>query len=205
MARSFPPLLIFFSFGLARFVYYLHAGAAGGAAGTLYGHEKGGDGRSLSSEQGASIRPADTSAQWTDHAVEEPLRAEPATCSNCEEPRELSWFFYGGGKRRVVVLDHMVNGESGGVRCRKFPKKSRGVFKPTKKVKTITKPDRTDRGAIEVAYAGPAPFKIEGVYVDPIVGKKLQILLESGLNILLDGPQGCGKTVLSRQVACMCK
>ncbi|CAM9547187.1 unnamed protein product, partial [Pylaiella littoralis] len=35
----------------------------GGAAGdkTLYGREKGGDGRSLSSEQGASIRPADTS------------------------------------------------------------------------------------------------------------------------------------------------
>ncbi|CAB1096952.1 unnamed protein product [Ectocarpus sp. CCAP 1310/34] len=107
-----------------------------GAAGTLYGREKGGDGRSLSSEQGASIRPADTSAQWTEHAVEEPLRAEPATCSNCEEPRELSWFFYGGGTRRVVVLDHKV----GLHRCNKYAIKPRGVFKPTdEKVKTITK------------------------------------------------------------------
>ena len=82
------------------------------------------------------MRPTDTSAQWTDHAVEEPLRAEPATCSNCEEPRQLSWFFYGGGKRRVVVLDHVV----GKQRCNKHAKKPRGVFRPTdKKVGTITK------------------------------------------------------------------
>ena len=42
-------------------------------------------------------------------------------------------------------------------------------------------------------------FKLEGVYLDPIVSQKLQVLLESGLNILLDGPQGCGKTVLARR------
>ena len=36
------------------------------------------------------------------------------------------------------------------------------------RIKAITKPDRTDRGAIEVEYAGPAPFRIEGVYLDPI-------------------------------------
>ena len=54
--------------------------------------------------------------------------------------KELSWFFYGGGKRRVVVLDHMVNGRSFGVRCNENPKKARGVFKPiNKKVETITK------------------------------------------------------------------
>src|SRR5687768_15361307 len=55
-------------------------------------------------------------------------------------------------------------------------------------VVAMTKPERTDHGIIEVSYAGPAPFKLEGVYVDPIVARKLRVLLESGLNILLDGP-----------------
>ncbi len=65
----------------------------------------------------------------------------------------------------------------------------------------VHKPDREDRGRIEVEYTGRAPFRIEGVYLDPNVSKKLQVLLESGLNILLDGPQGCGKTVLARSIA----
>ncbi|MDQ3368890.1 MAG: MoxR family ATPase [Myxococcota bacterium] len=69
------------------------------------------------------------------------------------------------------------------------------------KVIAIHKPEREDRGRIEVEFVGKAPFRIEGVYLDPIVGKKLQVLLESGLNILLDGPQGCGKTVLARSIA----
>jgi len=68
-------------------------------------------------------------------------------------------------------------------------------------IKAIVKPERTDRGYIEVDYAGPAPFRLEGVYVDPLVSKKLQVALECGLNILLDGPQGCGKTVLARSIA----
>jgi len=49
--------------------------------------------------------------------------------------------------------------------------------------------ERDDRGRIEVEFVGRAPFRIEGVWLDPIVSKKLQVLLESGLNILLDGPQ----------------
>jgi MoxR-like ATPase len=69
------------------------------------------------------------------------------------------------------------------------------------RVIAIHKPDREDRGRIEVEYVGKAPFKIEGVYLDPVVSKKLQVLLEAGLNILLDGPQGCGKTVLARSIA----
>ena len=69
------------------------------------------------------------------------------------------------------------------------------------KITAIHKADRPDRGSIEVEWAGPAPFKIEGVYLDPVVSRKLQVLLESGLNILLDGPQGCGKTVLARSIA----
>jgi MoxR-like ATPase len=69
------------------------------------------------------------------------------------------------------------------------------------RVVAIHKPDREDRGRIEVEYVGRAPFRIEGVWLDPVVSKKLQVLLESGLNILLDGPQGCGKTVLARSIA----
>jgi MoxR-like ATPase len=69
------------------------------------------------------------------------------------------------------------------------------------KIKAIRKPRREDRGAIEVEFVQAQRFRIEGVYLDPIVAKKLQVLLESGLNILLDGPQGCGKTVLVRSIA----
>ncbi|HLL20519.1 MAG TPA: MoxR family ATPase, partial [Kofleriaceae bacterium] len=69
------------------------------------------------------------------------------------------------------------------------------------RVVAIHKPDRDDRGRIEVEFVGRAPFRIEGVWLDPSVAKKLQVLLEGGLNILLDGPQGCGKTVLARSIA----
>jgi MoxR-like ATPase len=69
------------------------------------------------------------------------------------------------------------------------------------RVTEITKADRPDRGSIVVEFIRPQDFKLEGVWLDPIVAKKLQILLESGLNILLDGPQGCGKTTLARAIA----
>jgi MoxR-like ATPase len=69
------------------------------------------------------------------------------------------------------------------------------------RVLAVHKPERDDRGRIEVEFVARAPFRIEGMYLDPIVSKKLQVLLQSGLNILLDGPQGCGKTVLARSIA----
>ncbi len=71
----------------------------------------------------------------------------------------------------------------------------------TVRILAVHKPERDDRGRIEVEWMGRAPFRIEGVYLDPVVSKKLQVLLEGGLNILLDGPQGCGKTVLARSIA----
>jgi MoxR-like ATPase len=69
------------------------------------------------------------------------------------------------------------------------------------RITAITKLERDDRGTIEVDFVRAQDFKLEGVYVDPLIGKKLQVALESGLNILLDGPQGCGKTVLARTIA----
>src|SRR5262245_2105920 len=69
------------------------------------------------------------------------------------------------------------------------------------RLRSIVKPQRADRGYIVVEFVSQEEFKIEGVYLDPVVAKKLQVLLESGLNILLDGPQGCGKTVLARAIA----
>jgi MoxR-like ATPase len=69
------------------------------------------------------------------------------------------------------------------------------------RIKAITRPERTDRGVIEVTLEKALPFRLEGVWLDPIVSKRLQILLESGLNVLLDGPQGCGKTVIARAIA----
>ncbi|TNE47838.1 MAG: AAA family ATPase [Deltaproteobacteria bacterium] len=69
------------------------------------------------------------------------------------------------------------------------------------RVVALHKPDRPDRGMIEVEFVHSLSLKLEGIYIDPVVSRKLQILLESGLNILLDGPQGCGKTVLARAIA----
>src|SRR5690349_505926 len=37
------------------------------------------------------------------------------------------------------------------------------------RVKAIRKPDRNDRGAIEVEFVKTQEFKLEGVYLDPIV------------------------------------
>ena len=69
------------------------------------------------------------------------------------------------------------------------------------KIVEVSKPDREDRGHIAVEFVSTQEMRLEGVYLDPSVSRKLQVLLESGLNILLDGPQGCGKTTLARTVA----
>lgn len=70
------------------------------------------------------------------------------------------------------------------------------------RVTSIKKPAAKERGHIEVEFITQIAFRLDdSLYVDPMLAKKLQALLESGLNILLDGPQGSGKTVLSRMIA----
>jgi len=70
------------------------------------------------------------------------------------------------------------------------------------RITSIKKPASKDRGHIEVEFLSQITFRLDdSLYVEPLLAKKLQALLESGLNILLDGPQGSGKTVLSRKIA----
>jgi MoxR-like ATPase len=69
------------------------------------------------------------------------------------------------------------------------------------RVTRVEKKKRDDRGYIEVEFLQALDFEIADVWLDPVVSRKLQVLLESGRNILLDGPQGCGKTVIARSIA----
>lgn len=59
-----------------------------------------------------------------------------------------------------------------------------------------------DKSEIQVEYLGLVDFSLEeSVYVDPVLLKHFEILLSSGRSILLEGPQGTGKTTISRSVA----
>ena len=70
------------------------------------------------------------------------------------------------------------------------------------RVTFVGKPAAKERGHIEVEYLSQVVFQLdESLYVEPMLKMKLQALLETGMNILLDGPQGSGKTVLSRKIA----
>lgn len=71
------------------------------------------------------------------------------------------------------------------------------------RVTSIKKPRSKERGHIEVEFISQVTFRLDqdDLWVDPVLSKRLQASLESGLNVLLDGPQGSGKTVLSREIA----
>lgn len=70
------------------------------------------------------------------------------------------------------------------------------------KVVNIDKPDKEGHGYIEANFVSSVVLMLDdSIYIDQMVMKKLQALLESGVNILFDGPQGSGKTVLSKKIA----
>lgn len=65
-----------------------------------------------------------------------------------------------------------------------------------------TKPRSPNHGYIEVELLKLLTFQLsDSFYVPEVLQRKLEALLEMGRSILLDGPQGSGKTVLSREVA----
>ncbi len=69
------------------------------------------------------------------------------------------------------------------------------------RIREIQKRSRADHGSIVVEYLRAVGFELEGVWVDPGLARKLRVALDLGLNVLLDGPQGCGKTVLVKAMA----
>jgi MoxR-like ATPase len=70
------------------------------------------------------------------------------------------------------------------------------------RVTRVKRPQSEGRGFIEAEYLGQVVFELDPeIYVDKQVARKLHVLLEAGYSILLDGPQGSGKTVLSRSIA----
>lgn len=99
---------------------------------------------------------------------------------------------------RAVLIDGQKSGKV--LLCRD---RTIAAGKPARvRVKRITRPQDPKRGFIEVDYMGPVEFKLNpNIYIDKQVSRKLQVLLEAGYSILLDGPQGSGKTVLSRAIA----
>ena len=70
------------------------------------------------------------------------------------------------------------------------------------RVERVKRPRAAGRGFYEVKHLGELEFALDpNIYVDKGISRALQALLEAGYSILLDGPQGSGKTVLSREIA----
>jgi nitric oxide reductase NorQ protein len=71
---------------------------------------------------------------------------------------------------------------------------------PGKRVKV--KVDVLAEDAVHVSFLGLVDFDLNSeIYVDPVLRKQFEILLCSGRSILLEGPQGTGKTTISRELA----
>ncbi|MCA9286353.1 MAG: AAA family ATPase [Phycisphaerales bacterium] len=70
------------------------------------------------------------------------------------------------------------------------------------RVVAVSRPSSSARGHIEVAYLGRAerdPYA--GLYVDPFTKRRFEAHLAAGTPVLLEGPQGCGKSSLAEAAA----
>ncbi len=69
-------------------------------------------------------------------------------------------------------------------------------------VTTVRKPSVPGRGFYAVRYRGEAELRLpEHVWVPDVTRLRMGLLLSRGRNLLLKGPQGCGKNVITEAIA----
>src|SRR5262245_39846551 len=62
--------------------------------------------------------------------------------------------------------------------------------------------EQASEDGVQVSFLGLVDFDLaSGIYVEPLLLKQFEILLCSGRSILLEGPQGAGKTTISRELS----
>lgn len=70
------------------------------------------------------------------------------------------------------------------------------------RIDRVVRPNAAGRGWYAARYAGPAGLRLpDDVWVDPYVHARIEGLLAAGTNVLLLGPQGCGKNTVAEAIA----
>jgi MoxR-like ATPase len=69
------------------------------------------------------------------------------------------------------------------------------------RVTEVRKPGRRDHGYVAAEFLRATARPLDGIWMEPSFARKFQVALECGMHVLLEGPQGCGKTVMTRAMA----